>query len=82
MGLPAQSLIVAPRLPPKPKEYAKNPFETKGEIMLDCDGAINGKPCGWHVIGERSEVKKAWEVHRRMYHSEEKAVVLLNQPRQ
>ncbi len=78
----ARSLLVAPRLPEKPKAHTGNPFTTQGDLIMDCDGAINGRPCTWHAMGERSEVKKAYDEHRRMWHSEEIGVVLLNQPRQ
>ncbi len=79
---PARSLIVAPRLPEKPKAHTGNPFTTLGDITLDCDGLMNGRPCGWHVMGPRAIAKKAYDEHRKMFHSQEIGVVLLNQPRQ
>lgn len=74
----ARSLIVAPRLPEKPKEYGFSPFTSEGDMVADC--AIPG--CGYHVMGSRGNVKKALDEHRKMFHSDEIGVVLLNQPRQ
>lgn len=75
---PARSLIVAPRLPPKPLVHTGNPFTSLGDVVADC--AAEG--CGYHVMGPRDVVKKAIDLHHAMYHSEETVVVLLNQPQQ
>ncbi len=78
----ARSLIVAPRLPPFPKAYGDNPFTTVGQIVAECDTTLDGKPCGYKAMGSRSDVGKAMAAHRKMFHSEQIGVVLLNQPRQ
>lgn len=74
---PARSLIVAPRMPAKPKRHTGDPFTSDGDIVADC-GADG---CGYHVMGPRADVKQAMEAHRRMYHVTETHVVLLNHPR-
>lgn len=74
----ARELIVAPRIPPPPKNHTGDPFTSDGDIVADC--AIDG--CGYHVMGPRADVKKAMNEHHKLYHSQETGVVLLNQPRQ
>ncbi len=76
--IPARGLIVAPRLPERPKLHTGNPFTTVGDVVADCGVA----GCGYHVMGARADVKKALDEHRRFYHSEETSVVLLNHARQ
>ena len=78
----ARSLVVAPRLPERSKHHTGNPFTSEGEVVLDCDSDLNGKPCGWHWMGPRSLAKQAWNAHHQMYHPESIGMVLLNQPRQ
>jgi hypothetical protein len=78
----ARELVVAARLPEFPKVHTGHPFTAVGDIVADCDGKIDGKPCGWHAMGERALVKKAYDEHRKLYHSTEIGVVLLNRPRQ
>lgn len=76
--LKARELIVAPRLPDRPKTHTGNPFTSDGDIVVDC-----GTPgCGWHAMGTRENVKRAMDEHRRMFHSSSIGVVLLNQPGQ
>ena len=78
MTMPGRSLIIAPRLPAKPKKYTGDPFTSDGDIVMDC-----GEPgCGWHAMGPRLEAKKAWREHHKMYHPQATGVVLLNTPRQ
>lgn len=76
----ARELILAPRLPSTPKTHTGNPFTTLGDVVLDCD--VPG--CGWHAMGPRAVVKKAWDDHYRQFHGTNQAtgVVLLNQPKQ
>ena len=74
----AREIIIAPRLPAKPKVHTGNPFTTIGDVTADC-----GVPgCGYHCMGPRQDVKRAMDEHHRMYHNETTGVVLLNQPRQ
>jgi len=80
--LKAREIVVAPRVPAPPKEYGSTPFTTVGDIVLDCDGETEGKPCGWHIMGPRAVAKLAYDEHRKLYHSDQIGVVLLNQPRQ
>jgi hypothetical protein len=75
-SLPARSLIVAPRLPPKPELHTGNPFTTLGDVVADCQ--VEG--CGYHVMGPRADVKKAIDAHHAMWHSEDTVVVILNSP--
>ncbi len=80
---PARSVIVAPRLPVRPKNHTGNPFTTDADIVADCDTLLDdGTKCGYHVMGPRAEVKKALDMHHRMYHPQSIGVVLLNQARQ
>lgn len=74
---PARSLVVAPRLPDRPKEY-RGLAESDGDIVADC--TVDG--CGYHVMGARADVKAALDHHHRLYHPEETVVVLLNTPSQ
>lgn len=76
--LPARSLVVAPRLPERSKLHTGNPFTSEGDVVADC--AVEG--CGYHVMGARATVKLALDEHRKMFHSTQTGVVLLNQPRQ
>lgn len=76
--LKARELIVAPRLPDRPKEHTGNPFTTDGDLIVDC--AV--PHCSWHAMGPRALVKLAMDEHRRMFHSNQIGVVLLNQPGQ
>lgn len=76
--LPARSLVIAPRLPAKPKVHTGDPFTSDGDVVYDCD--MDG--CGWHAFGPRSEAKQAIQAHNQMYHPNQIGVVLLNQPRQ
>lgn len=76
--VPARGLIVAPRLPDKPKQHTGNPFTSEGDVVVDC--AVEG--CGWHAMGPRAEVKRAIDAHHQMHHSQEVAVVHLNRPHQ
>lgn len=81
--LHARELVVAARLPSLNRDrYTGNPFTSQGDVVLDCDGQIGGKPCGWHAMGPRADVKKAYDEHRKQYHQSEIGVVLLNRPRQ
>lgn len=82
--LPARSIVVAPRLPAKPKVYTGDPFTADADIVLDCDqvDAVTGKPCGWHAFGPRKDMKAAVQEHNQMYHPNQIGTVLLNQPRQ
>ncbi len=79
---PARDIVVAARLPEFPKNHTGNPFTSIGDIVADCDGTINGKPCGWHAMGPRAVVKKAYDEHRKQYHQTETGRLLLNRPRQ
>jgi hypothetical protein len=75
----ARELVVTPRIPIFPRDkYTGNPWTTLSDVVADCD--VPG--CGYHVMGKRPEVKKALDDHRKMYHSDQVGVVLLNQPRQ
>lgn len=79
---PARSLVIAPRIPKlDPKSYTGNPFTSQGDVVLDCDGTIDGKPCGWHAIVARKDAKQAYAEHRKQYHQQEVGVVHLNRPR-
>jgi hypothetical protein len=81
--LAARELVVAARLPEfKRDRYTGDPFTSEGDVVLDCDGTIDGKPCGWHAMGPRADVKKAYDEHRKQYHQSQIGVVLLNLPRQ
>lgn len=74
----AMELIVAPRMPERPKSHTGNPFTTEGDIVADC-----AKPgCGWHAMGPRALIREAIRNHLAMCHSQEIGQVLLNQPRQ
>ncbi len=79
---PAREIVVAPRMPERPKTYGLSPWTTDADAVVDCDGTIDGRRCGWHAMGPRATVKKAYDEHRRMFHSDEVGVLLLNQPRQ
>ena len=74
----AKEIIVAPRLPAAPAVHSGNPFTTLGDVVLDCD------LCGWHAMGPRADVKRAWDEHYRQFHgsAQQTGVVLLNQPKQ
>lgn len=75
---PARSIIVAPRLPSlNAATYNGNPFTSEGDVYAECgtDG------CGYKAMGARADVKLAMDAHRKMYHSQETNVVLLNHPR-
>ena len=78
--IPARSLIVAPRLPPPPTSRRGNPFDADGDAVIDCD--VPG--CGWHAMGPRLELGKAYAEHYRQHHAsaQEIGVVLINRPRQ
>ena len=79
----AREIVVAARLPAFRRDsYTGNPFTSEGDIVMDCTGEINGKPCGWHAMGPRADVKRAYDEHRKQYHQQEIGIVLLNQPRQ
>lgn len=79
----ARQIVVAPRLPPRPKAHDGNPFTTEGFMVADCETRLpDGTTCGYHVAGPRADVKKALDLHHRTYHSEDIGVVLLNQARQ
>lgn len=73
----ARSLVVAARLPAKPKNRTNDPFTADGDMVVDCSVA----GCGWHAIGPRTDMKKAINAHHRMFHSQEVVVTLLNNPR-
>lgn len=77
MTAPAR-ILVAPRLPDRPKQHTGNPFTSEGDIVADCAT----DDCGYHAMGPRAEVKKALDQHHRLFHSESIGVVLLNQARQ
>lgn len=77
-SVPARSIIVAPRLPDRPKEHTGNPFTSEGLMTADC--MVDG--CTYHAVGPRADVKKAVDAHHKLYHSEQIGVVLLNQPGQ
>jgi predicted small metal-binding protein len=74
----AGTLIVAPRMPPPAKAQSGTPFETLGDVVVDCGET----GCGWHAMGSRADVKKAWDDHYRQYHSMQTGVVLINHPQQ
>lgn len=74
----ARSLVIAPRMPPAPREHTGNPFTAGGDIVLDC----TEEGCGWHWMGPRSVAQQAYSRHKAEYHSEAIGVVLLNQARQ
>jgi predicted small metal-binding protein len=76
----ARELVIAPRLPPPPKHYGANPFATIADAVIDCD--VPG--CGWHAMGPRADLKKAFDEHYKQCHGADReiAVVLINQPRQ
>ncbi len=74
----AREIVIAPRMPSLPKGDYRTPFTTKADVVADC--AAEG--CGYHVMGDRAQVKLALDEHRKMFHSSEIGVVLLNQPRQ
>jgi hypothetical protein len=69
-------IVVAPRLPSFNKETYRSPFDADGDMVVDCE------LCGYHAMGPRRQMGLLMKQHHRMYHSEEKGVVLLNQPRQ
>lgn len=73
-------ITAAPRLPPKPTHTTGNPFDALGDVVADC--GVEG--CGWHAMGPRPLVKKAWDEHYRQHHAAaaQTGVVLLNHPRQ
>lgn len=74
---PARTIIVAPRLPERPRaETYLSPFDAEGDVVADCD------LCGYHVMGPRPVVGAALREHHRLYHPEETGVVRLNAPRQ
>ena len=76
---PARSLITAARLPDPPKLRTGNPFEADGDVVVDCD--VPG--CGWHAMGARPLVKRAWDEHYRAHHGSDRVagVLLINNPR-
>lgn len=78
---PARTLLVAPRLPQRPKEHTGNPFTTVGDVVLDCD--VPGCSPHWHGMGARADVIKAWREHYRQNHASAQmtGVVLINHPR-
>lgn len=81
--LHAREIVVAPRIPSlNPGNYTGNPFTSEGDVVADCEGQIDGKPCGWHAMGERAAVKASYDEHRKIYHQQEIGIVLLNVPRQ
>lgn len=72
-------VTVAPRLPARPKHETGDPFTADGDMVVDC-----GEPgCGWHAMGPRTLLKKAWQEHYRQWHgsAQTTGVVLLNHPR-
>lgn len=75
---PARDIVVATRMPPPPKSYGSNPFDTVGHVTADC----GVEDCGYHVQGERKDVGIAIRQHHRLFHSESISVVLLNHARQ
>lgn len=78
----AREIVVAPRLPPLPKEHTGNPFTSDGWIVAECTAVDErGEQCGYHVMGPRPDVKLAVNEHHRMYHSQETVVTLLNHQR-
>lgn len=78
--LPARSVVVAPRLPLRPRAHTGDPFTSDGDIVLDCDVA----GCGWHAMGPRLLMRAAFQEHYRQFHSatQEPVVVLLNSIKQ
>jgi hypothetical protein len=78
----ARSLLTEARLPVFPRLHTGDPFTSVGDVVLDCDGTVGGRRCGWHAMGPRADVKKAYDEHRKLYHSIDIGVVLLNRPRQ
>lgn len=82
--LHAREIVVAPRMPKlNPGNYTGNPFTAEGDVVLDCESRDHeGVQCGWHAMGPRADVKRAYDEHRKQYHQEAIGVVLLNQPRQ
>lgn len=72
----ALSLIVAPRMPAPPTAHPGNPFESLSDVVIDC----GEEGCGWHAMGPRQEVKKAWDEHYRLYHSQQIGMVRINHP--
>lgn len=79
----AREIIIAPNLPPMPKQHTGNPFTSDGWIVADCTAVdpMTGKICGWHALGPRSDMKLAINEHHRLYHSQEIVATLLNHPR-
>lgn len=80
--LPARGIVLAPRLPERPRVHTGNPFTTHGDVVAECQNCLEAGGKRYHVSGERNEVKKALDLHHRLFHSQEIGVVLLNQPRQ
>lgn len=76
----AGGLIVTPRMPALPKVRTGHPFTTVADVVADC----GAEGCGWHAMGQRADVKKAWDEHYRIFHgtAQVTGVVLLNQPKQ
>jgi len=75
----AGSLIVVPRMPAPVAAHTGDPFTTPGHAVVDCD--VPG--CDWHAVGERADVKKAWQEHYRQKHgsAQEVGVLSINHPR-
>lgn len=77
--IPARGLIVAPRLPPRPKDYI-DMFRSIGKIVISCETP----GCDWLYMGSRLESKAAVTEHNRLSHSDstEAHVMMINKPRQ
>lgn len=79
---PQPRIVVAPRLPVRPREHTGNVFTTEGDIVATCTNCAAEGGKVYQVMGPRDLVKKALDEHRKLFHSQEIGVVLLNQPGQ
>lgn len=79
LKIPARSLLVAPRLPARPKDYLTM-FTSLGKVLISCENV----ECDWLYTGSRLEAKAAITEHNRLAHSDqdEAHVVMINKPRQ
>jgi hypothetical protein len=66
---------------------ATHVFRSEGDAVIDCAVVLDertGRRCGWMASGPRSELQQALINHQRMYHSQERGVLVtrINTPSQ
>lgn len=77
--IPARGLVVAPRLPPRPKDYTTM-FAGLGRMLVSCEDPN----CDWVYMGTRMTAKEAITEHNLLMHSDctTAHVLMINKPRQ